>query len=100
MQARSQGRRKAPRPSGVDQFDIDQVAQVHAIFILKRCQFHANQGVQREKMEAAYFGRFGDLGGGQEIVVADFLARKDQIHGVASLGVGPSRNLSILAAWR
>jgi hypothetical protein len=81
-------RRQARDPSGVDQPKLDQVSQVHAIFIAKRDQLHLHKRCQVERAKVADLCELIDVGRFQYMIAADFLVGKDDMDGVARRGLG------------
>ena len=89
LQAFSEHRRKRADPRGVNQTDVDQVAEVHAVLVAEGGQFDAHERGEREDPEEAGVFGFVDVRVGEGLLRAYLFAGEDEMDGLARAKVRP-----------
>jgi len=74
------------QPPGVEQADVDQVAEVGAVLVANGGQLDPHERLEPEHLEGAGVLGVADVGIGQGLVRADLLVGEDDVHRVAGSG--------------
>jgi hypothetical protein len=86
LQSRPKFRWQACRPGGVDEADVDQVAEVGAVFVAEGGEFHANEGFEVQDLVTPR-RCLRHFRGSEEVFGSDFFTGKDNVDSISRFSI-------------